>query len=360
MLKRVASVVLVGFLTLNGTSAGAQDQFEDRLRAVAVAGAAKANAAVFLDVQGCGISFSEAIGIADRAAALAPDTGMSLRLGSVGKLYTAAVIHRLAARGTLDLDAPASRYLRPDDAVGVSNREATLRQLLNHTGGVADYYSLPDIRRWDWRAPITPARVLTAIRGRPATGVPGTAYSYSNSGYHLVALVAERATDTSFAELVQAEVITPLDLRETQYNTVAPGGLLHGYVGRRDWWDSAENTGPDSGITATLSDTRKYLRALFVDPGPLNETGRAMVEDPVQTGNPRQQAGAGAEVRTTREGLRFVGHTGDVEGYLSFAYAAPDNDLTMISHISASDKDAFADILRTTAQIVATACGAAE
>ena len=81
-----------------------------------------------------------------------------------------------------------------------------------------------------------------------------------------------------------------------------------------------------------------------------------MTATPVETGKRGQQAGAGAEIRTTREGLRLVGHTGDVEGYLSFAYAAPDYGLTMVGHMTASDKAVFGAFLRTTIETMQTVC----
>jgi D-alanyl-D-alanine carboxypeptidase len=343
-------------LALTATSTMATGQGSIDLTSVVIATAKQTEAAVLLDVQGCGLSISTASGVADRLTKRAATVDMPLRLGSVGKLYTAAVIQQLAARGELDLDAPASSYLMTGDAVGVANRNATLRQLLNHTSGIPDYYSLPNISRWNWRKPLTPERILSAIKPLQATGAPGSAYSYSNSGYHMLALVAERATKRPFADLMQAEIIMPLGLRATSYNIVGPGGPLRGYVGRKDHWKSAENTGPDSGVTASLVDVRTYLRALFFDTGPLHEAGRAMSTDLVETGKPRQQAGAGAEVRTSAQGLRLIGHTGDVEGYLSFAYVAPDHGLTMIGHMTSSDKGAFATLLKATAQTVQTAC----
>ena len=210
------------------------------LRSAMSSAAQQTRAAVFLDVQGCGVSVSEASGIASRKTRLPARVDMPLRLGSVGKLYTAAVIHKLAGRGALDLDAPASRYLQAGDAVGVANREATARQLLNHTAGIPDYYSLPDMDRWNWKLPLTPQRILSAVKGVEAENAAGAVYSYSNSGYHLLALIAERATGQNFARLVQSEMTGPLRLLETRYNTVAPKGPLHGYVGKKDWWHSAE------------------------------------------------------------------------------------------------------------------------
>lgn len=355
MIRHASMLGCIG-LVLVASTARAQGQSVNDLQSTAISVAQETEASVFLDVQGCGLSVSMASGVADRVTRSVPTIDMQLRLASVGKLYTAAVIHRLAARGLLDLDAPASRYLKADDAVGVANRAATLRQLLNHTSGVPDYYALPDIEQWNWQMPFTPERVLSAIKSVKPTGTPGSTHSYSNSGYHLLALAAERATNQSFADLIQAEVLVPADLSETRYNLTAPGGPLHGYVGKKDWWDSAENTGPDGGVTATLADVRKYLRALFFDAGPMRATGRAMTENPVETGKPLQRHGAGAQMRISQDGLRLVGHTGSIEGYLSFAYIAPEYGLTMIGHITASDKDAFTNLLTTTAQIAQAAC----
>lgn len=336
----------------------AQPSDAKALVAAAARTAAAIRAAAYLDVAGCGLDVSTVAGIADRESGKAAPLEAPLRLGSVGKLYTAAALHRLAARGIIDLDQPVSRMLQSGDAAGVAGRNATLRQLLNHTGGVFDFYALPDIDRWDRRQPLTPQRIMTAIADRPATAAPGVSYSYSNSGYHLAALATERATERTLAAIIQDEVIAPLDLRATHYHESAPGGPLHGYVGRVDWWDSAENTGPDGGITATLADLRRFMRALFLADGPLRATGSAMTDDPVATGKTRQRAGAGAEVRESRNGMTLVGHTGDVEGYLSFAYAVPAQHLTMVGHITASDQAALQELLATTSSIVLRACAA--
>jgi D-alanyl-D-alanine carboxypeptidase len=352
------NTIIVGclFFAMFSAICSAQTSNASGLQSALMNSARDTKAAAFLDVQGCGFAFSQASGVADRKTKIAATVNMPLRLGSVGKLYTAAVIHKLASQGIINLDTPASRYLSANDALGVANRDATLRQLLNHTSGVPDYYELPDIARWDWKKPLTPLRILDAMKGVKATGAPGASYNYSNTGYHILALVAERAAGKPLSALIQSEVVVPLGLKETTYNVAAPAGALHGYVGSKDYWTSAENTGADSGVTATLKDVRTYLRALFIDAGPMRATGQAMTNNPVETGKPRQQAGAGAEVRTTREGLKLIGHTGDVEGYLSFAYVAPEYGLTMVEHQSSSDKEAFLALLGTTAQIVQSAC----
>lgn len=329
-----------------------------RLTAITAEAARGARAGAVLSVQGCGIAFEQAAGLANRRTGRALLTGDPLRIGSVGKMYTAMVFHRLAARGAIDLDRPADTWLLPGDATGVAGRGATLRQLLNHTAGVPDYYDLPSIRRWDATQPFLPPRILAAIANVPATGAPGAGYRYSNAGYHLAVLALERATGTPFASLMAAEAIAPLGVRATTYHEAAPGGDVHGYAGTRDWWSSAENSGPDSGITAPVAEVAALLRALFIEDGPLRATGDAMQAGAVETGRPRLRAGAGAERRTTRGGLELVGHTGNVEGYLTFAYAARTRGLTLVGHINAASPDTFATFLRDAAAVAETACAA--
>lgn len=359
MTDRAIPLLVAGLLIISPTGAQAAGQraaIEGRIDTAGRSAAADARAGVVLDVQGCGLAYTAAWGVADRASKAPMRTDDALRLGSIGKLYTAAAIHRLAARGVLDLDAPVSRYLRAEDAQGVAGREATLRQLLNHTAGVPDYYALPDIQRWDWTQSLTPTRILTAIRGVPATHPPGAVYAYSNSGYHLAALAVERATGKPFARIIAEEAITPLGGAATRYHESAPLGRVHGYSGRTDTWTWAENTGPDSGVTGTAADVRGMLAALFLPDGALRPIGDAMRAGLVETGKPRQQAGPGAEVRTSRGGLVLVGHTGDVEGYLSFAYAVPAKGATLVGHLTASDPERFGTLLRETVAAVEQAC----
>jgi D-alanyl-D-alanine carboxypeptidase len=334
------------------------------LRAAVNAAATTARAGALLDVSGCGIDTTVAAGVANRATGAPMPVDAPIRTGSVSKLLSAAAVHQLAAGNVLDLDRPASRYLRPGDAGGVPNRDATLRQLLMHTSGVPDYYDWRTTLFWDWTEPLTIERVLDEAARMEATHAPGTAYEYSNTGYHLAALAAARAAGRGFPSIVRDEVMVPLGLRDTVYNVAAPGGPIHGYGTPlnpwADTWRLAENTGADSGITATAGDLRRLLRALFLPGGEFESTGRAMMEPSVETGSPRQRAGAGAELRWSQDGQLLAGHTGNVAGYLTFAYAVPAWNATLVGHVNADDGDALAGLLRDAFRALQQSCRAAE
>jgi D-alanyl-D-alanine carboxypeptidase len=313
-----------------------------------------------LAVRGCGVDWSGAAGVAQRRPRVPMPLDAELRMGSVGKVYVAAVVMHLARTGALNLDQPISAYVNAHTLAGIAGGNATLRQLLNHTGGVPDYYTPRTVRAWDWRQPITAHRVLDAVRGLPATNAPGVSYSYSNTGYHLLGLAAEQATGQSLAALLQSIIFDPSNLRATTYHTTAPGGPIHGYGTpfnrNQDTWNLAENTGADSGITAQIGDVQKMLEALFLPGGALADIGTAMLAQPVAADRERREAGYGVEIATGRDGLRLVGHTGDVAGYLTFAYAAPSWNATLVGHINAAQPEALSLMLRSSADALRAAC----
>lgn len=318
-------------------------------------------AGAILDVQGCGLSFRQARGVADRKTKAPMPLNEPLRIASVGKLYTAAVIQQLAAQGQIDLDASATTYLTKGELDGVPNATATVRQMLNHTSGVPDYYDVRSVLLSDWTKPITPERVFQIARRRDAENAPGAAYSYSNTNYHILGLVAESVSGKTLGELIGTQLIGPLKFSATQYNTQHWGGTIHGYgtylSAGADTWKYADNTGADSGISATTEEISQYLGALFFEDGALASTGAAMLADRVARDKPRQFAGAGAEMLVSRTGKQLVGHTGSTLGYLTFAFAIPEDNVTLVGHINADKKDAFNELLGSTVVAVMEACG---
>lgn len=139
-----------------------------------------------------------------------PDTPFAI--ASVTKTFTAALILRLAEEGLLTIDDPLARWL-PDYP---NATRITLRMLLQHTSGLADFFQNPKFdaamnraKRHAW----TPDEVLGFV-GKPAFA-PGKGWGYSNTNYVLLGLVAERAGGAPWAEQLQREFFTPLGLAST-------------------------------------------------------------------------------------------------------------------------------------------------
>ena len=141
---------------------------------------------------------------------VAPTTAFSV--GSVSKTFLAALVLQLADEGRLSLDDPVLRWL-PTAAVPA---DATIRELLDHTSGLYDFFSNPAIdtallanRRQAW----TPARALGYMRAPYCAA--GTCWHYSNSNYVLLGQVVQQITGNPVATELRRRFFAPLRLVRT-------------------------------------------------------------------------------------------------------------------------------------------------
>src|SRR5689334_16469938 len=108
----------------------------------------------------------------------APDENVQYRIGSITKTFTAVLVLRLRDEGALDLGDPLEKYL-PGTGVG----EATIAELLAHTGGLAAESPGP----WWERTPGTLRPELADVLGEyPLRHPVGRRFHYSNPGYALL------------------------------------------------------------------------------------------------------------------------------------------------------------------------------
>jgi len=177
-------------------------------------------------------------------------------VGSVTKTFTATVVLRLAEEGRVELDDPLGRYL--PGIVPRGNR-ITVRQLLNHTSGLANY---TDYTSWLAQAEHStsthPLDVLRfAASRRPVFTRPGSRWSYSNTNYIALGLIIENVTGSSFRNALERYVIRPLDLRHTE---LARRRLLPGLL------DSGANPNLPSaagGLVSNAHDLARFYSALL-------------------------------------------------------------------------------------------------
>ncbi|HEY1753412.1 MAG TPA: serine hydrolase domain-containing protein [Caulobacteraceae bacterium] len=162
-------------------------------------------------------------------------------IASVTKMFISAAVVRLACGGTLSLDAHPSRYL--PEAAPLDPR-ITLHQLLSHTSGLADIYARPDLRQDMQALAARRGRLLDYLIALPRLAEPGARWSYSTTGYLLLACILERAGGAPFGAVMEATLLRPLGLADTGEDDprrVNPGRAL-GHVRRRDGsWRNAPN-----------------------------------------------------------------------------------------------------------------------
>jgi TolB protein len=148
------------------------------------------------------------------AGARRPTADQRFRIGSVTKTFTATIMLQLVEEGKLRLDGTLADYV---PGVVPRGAEITIRHLLQHRSGLANYTDYPSWLERALRSPsIQPIDILRFAGSKPLAFKPGSRPSYSNTNYIALGLVIEKVTGRSYAEELQRRVIDPLGLEHTE------------------------------------------------------------------------------------------------------------------------------------------------
>lgn len=217
----------------------------------------------------------------------------SFLVTSVTKTMTAAIILELVAEGRLELDAPAPEITGFPGFAHAGRM--TLRQLLQHTSGLAQYQ---DADRWSQGREMFAVDALDLSDDLDLQWSPGSEKGYSNSGFIYLGLIAEDVTGLSFEELIQDRIVGEVGLGWTSLDTVQRPGWVGHAAG---------------GVRSNIPDLVRWGAALFRDGQVLDDESLAQmldVDNSFSTGlgaNPVCPCGA------TEEGGRWftsIGHDG--------------------------------------------------
>ncbi|MEP6639931.1 MAG: serine hydrolase domain-containing protein, partial [Chloroflexota bacterium] len=305
-------------------------------------------------------------GMADVLAARPVTSDTAFPVASVSKTFTAALILGLVADGRLALDAPVRTYL-PTLAI---DGAITVRQLLDHTSGLRDFFFHPRI---DHALLADPSSVWDAARtlgyiGKPYAR-PGTSWHYSNTNYLILGLLAEAVGDGSVAEQLRVRFLTPLGLDHTYYQAAeAPKGpLTHSYrftgtnpkLPAIDLSDGSTivpftsvvtAAGAAGSIASTSIDLAHWARALYggIALDPASRT--AMLDDIARTTVYKPGVAYGLGVQSVAiGGHRTLGHSGRYLGARTAIRWLPDEQvaIAVVTNQSRSDVNVIvADLLK--------------
>jgi CubicO group peptidase (beta-lactamase class C family) len=173
----------------------------------------------------------------------------------------------LVRDGKLRYDTPLTAIFPEFPAWG---RAITIRHLLTHTGGLPDYEDLMSGGPWTAQHQIQDAEALALIERQPhGKFAPGTSWSYSNSGFVVLGLVAAKASGKSFPEFLHERIFAPLHMTNTVAfvngrNTVA--NRAYGHTRRKEFVETDQSdtsaTLGDGGIYSSPEDLARWDDAL--------------------------------------------------------------------------------------------------
>ena len=240
------------------------------------------------------VELTAAYGLADRGHAVANTVDTQFAIASGAQGFTAVTVASLLQDGLLELSTTARSVLGPD--LPLIHEDVTVEHLLAHRSGIGDYLDEEvehDLSDYLMPVPVqelaTTEDYLAVLGGRPQKFDPGQRFAYSNSGYVVLALIAERTSGVQFHELVHARVCEPASMRDTAYlrSDELPGTAALGYVSvdgtpRTNVFHLPVRGSGDGGIYSTAADMGAFWRAFFaerlVSAGWLAELLRARTE----------------------------------------------------------------------------------
>ncbi|GAA2620432.1 MULTISPECIES: serine hydrolase domain-containing protein [Streptomyces] len=229
-----------------------------------------------------------AAGVADVATGRPVTADMRHRVGSITKTFTAAAVLQQAESGRIGLDTPIGRYL-PGLVPGERGAAITVRMLLNHTSGLAEYlpYAYPSLKAFPSLADtgpqslddhrftrFDPAELIRTGVTAPAVGIPGGRPGvYSNTNYLLLVQLLEQVTGTTAEQYITRNVIERAGLLDTElpagpYVDGPHSQLYEAWFGMidppRDYsvYDMSW-VGPSASLISTVADLNRFYAALL-------------------------------------------------------------------------------------------------
>ena len=243
---------------------------------------------VFAEVRDGDQVWRGASGVADVSTGRPATPDLRHRVGSITKTFTAAAVMQQVERGQVQLDGKVGHYL-PRLVPGERGRAITVRMLLNHTSGLAEYlpFAYPSLKAFPKLAETTPDSLddnrfkqfqPTELIGMgvtaPPAGAPGgTPGIYSNTNYLLLGQLLEQVTGTTAEQCITASVIERAGLRHTAFpvglRVDGPNSRLYeAWFGMidppRDYSDFDMSwVGPAASLVSTVADLNRFFRLLL-------------------------------------------------------------------------------------------------
>jgi CubicO group peptidase (beta-lactamase class C family) len=320
-----------------------------------------------LVARGDRVLFRKGYGFADVAArkAYTPETRQAV--ASITKMFTSMAALKLRDAGKLKLEDSVCAHL---PACPDSWKPVTVRELMRHTSGIPDYEEPLGLGSEKYLAVMTregaSRRLVEEAKTKPLDFPPGTKFSYSNTGYLVLAEVVESAAGRAFNDFVTKTLLSPAGMTHAGMfdGRTAPKGLAVGYTHPEMGWAKLLAGTPltdghliprprlpltppagDAGLYATLDDLLAWSRAM--DGGtlvPKNEADEVFAPG---------LDGYGYGWFTGQAwGRRRVRHSGSLPGYTSDFVKFPDEGITLVvfcnldrARLSATVRDVTAIVL---------------
>ncbi len=290
-------------------------------------------------IPGCGIALLHrgepvkvrGYGLANLEHDVAATSATIFQSGSMGKQFTAALVMLLVEDGRLRLDESIATYLPTTPA---ALRAITIRHLLNHTSGLADYTT----ESFDYRRDRTEDELLGLAFAQPLEFAAGARWSYSNTGYVILGILAGKVGGRFYGDQLRDRIFAPAGMKTAQIIDEAgivphraDGYQLDGEVMKHhDWVAPTINTTADGALYYSIDDLvawNQVLRSGAI----LRPESWDQVYAPARLNSGKTFPYAAGWFVAPINGHRVFRHGGAWQGFRTDLLRYPDDDVTVIA-----------------------------
>ena len=290
---------------------------------------------IFMDGR---IIYSKGYGVANLDYDIPITPQSVLRIGSISKQFVAMCIAILAEQGKLSFDDDIRTYLPEMPDYG---NQITIRHLLHHTSGIREYLALVNlIGKPEGSVFGYTTRELVELlsRQQKLNFEPGSQFSYTNSGYFLLAEIVTRVSGMKASAFAQENIFEPLSMTQTRFYD-DPNAIIRnqafGYSPKRDGGYRLDilrsDVIGDLGVITTVEDFLHWDNNFYENKlGARTKDLITMMFIRGRTSNEEELSYAlGLEFDSYR-GLKTMGHGGSAVGYVAEFLQFPEQRFSVV------------------------------
>lgn len=276
-----------------------------------------------------------AAGTTDLTTPMPTDPPQHVRVGSITKTFTAAVVLQLVAEGKVELDRPVDMYL-PGllTGDGIDGRVITVRQILGHRSGLPEPIEALGVDEHTAAARLgrtfTPAEEIALALRYPARFSPGARFEYTNTNYIVAGMLIEAVTGRAYGDELRERIFAPLGLSGTYLPATGETGLRDPHPTGYTTVDGSvtdetlmEPSVPwaSGALVSTGADLNRFYTALLAGRVVSLTQLLPMLDGVDMGGDDGMSYGLGVGYTRLPCGARFVGHVGGVRGFTAVSGA---------------------------------------
>lgn len=279
------------------------------------------------------VIFKKGYGMANLEYDLPITTSSIFDIASVSKQFAGLAISTLVQQGKVSLTDDVHKYVPEVPDFG---QTITVNHLVHHTSGLRDWPEGLNVAGWRWNEDFSFEDIMRMLKHQKDLDfAPGEKYSYSNTGYNLLAVIVERVSGKSFREWTDENIFTPLQMTNSHFHDQESKIVKNMAYSYHKEGDGYRNN--MTGLTA-LGSSSLFTNVDDLTKWAIHFLARIEAKDPIYlrmletiplNNGDKNTYGFGVGHNETG-GLKTVQHTGSWAGYRTVLANYPEEKLSIV------------------------------